>query len=357
MPKISIIVTVYNIEKYLPRFFESLKNQTFKDYQVLIFDDGSEDGSFDVCKRFAEQDKRIIVRHLEHVGISAARNYSMQFIDTEYAVHADGDDYVEPNYLKHLYDAVKKYNADWAISRVAYKSENSERINGEFPKYGEQFITKNEFDKWLPRLFEDRRFNYLYGKIYRSEFFKQITVEADVKQGSDTMINCEYIGKIDNLVLTDDLDYNYIKYTTRSVTSYAGKESFARLLRINNYIYNSMKAQGLLTFDMQATVYKRILLGAVWVIDNIKISAFDFNEKAKQIDGIIHCKDYLTAFSWIKKNCIKTNFDVIVPQSGEKVLKDYYKAEAKLKRKAKILSVCPPFIRIIYHRLKGTNAE
>ena len=357
MPKISVIVTVYNIEKYLPRFFESLKNQTFQDFQVLIFDDGSTDGTLEICLKEAENNKKVIVRSLEHVGISAARNYSMQFIDTEYTVHADGDDYVAPDYLKHLYDAAKKYNADLVISRVAYKSENNEHVDGEFPEYGEQYITRNEFDKWLPRLFEDRRLNYLYGKIYRSEFFKQLTVEPDVRQGSDTMINCGYIGKINNLVLIDDLDYNYIKYATRSVTSYAGEEAFSRLLRINNFIYNSMEAQSLLTDEMKATIYKRILLGAIWVIDKIKVSDLLFSDKAKQIDGVLNCKEYAEAYKWVRGNSIKTSFEIIEPTSGEKYLKSFIREEKRLKRKARILTFCPSFVKNCYRRLRGRNAE
>ena len=357
MPQISIIVTVYNIEKFLPRFFDSLKNQTFTDYQVLIFDDGSTDDSLDVCKKFAEQDKRIIVRQIDHVGISAARNYSMRFIDTEYVVHADGDDYVEPNYLKHLIEAIKKYNADLAISRVAYRSEESDHIDGVFPEYGEQFVTRKEFDKWLPRLFEDRRFNYLYGKIYKSEFFKQITVEPNVKQGSDTMINCGYIGKINNVVLIDDVDYNYIKYSSRSVTSYAGEGAFSRLLRINNFIYDSMKEQNLLTDDMKAVVYKRILLGAVWVTDKIKVSDVAFDDKAAQIDNILNCSDYLTAYGWIKDKGVKINFDAIQPISGKEFLKNYIKSEKKLARKSKILANCPSFVKSFYRKIRGNNAE
>lgn len=357
MSKISIIVTVYNIEKFLPRFFESLEKQTYQDFQILIFDDGSTDGSLDVCRKYAEQDKRIIVRHLEHVGISAARNYSMQFIDTEYTVHADGDDYLEPDYLKHLIEAIEKYDADLAISRVAYISENSDHIDGAFPEYGETFIERKDFGQWLPRLFEDRRLNYLYGKIYKSEYFKQIKVEPDVKQGSDTMINCGYVSKINSIVLIDDLDYNYIKYSTRSVTSYSGDGAFIRLLRINNFIYNSMQEQKLLNSEMQAVIYKRILLGAVWVIDKIKVSKDSFTEKSRQIDGIINCSDYINAYSWIKENNIKTWFDIIIPTSGERYLKSYISEEKKLKRKAKILTFCPPFVKVFYRKIRGKNAE
>lgn len=353
MAKISVIVTVFNIEKYLPRFFKSMADQSFKDYQILIFDDGSTDGSLQLCNNYAQKDERIKVFHLDHIGISAARNYSMQYIDTEYAVHADGDDYVEPDYLLHLITAIEKYDADWAISRVAYKNENCEITEGVFPAYGEKCIARKDFDEWLPRLFEDRRFNYLYGKIYRSEFFKTLRVEPDVMQGSDTMINCGYIAKINSIVLIDDIDYNYIKYGSRSVTSYAGDQAFARLLRINNFIYSSMGEQGLLSEQMKDVIAKRILLGAVWVTDRIKTSDIPYSDKVRQIDEILSSSEYVRSYDYIKTKKIDTNFDIIPLISGDQYLKDVLKQERSLKCKAKILKICPQFVKNIYRKLKN----
>lgn len=351
-PEISIVVTVYNIEKYLPRFFESFEKQTYKNYQILMFDDGSTDNSLSVCENYAKKDERIKVYHLEHVGISAARNYSMEFLDTEYTVHADGDDYVEPDYLKHLIDAIKKYDADWAISNIVYRSEEKNINMSSFPKIGEKHVTKESFKTELPTLFDDRRFNYLYGKIYKSEIFKTLRVEPDVKQGSDTMINSQYIGKIKDFVLIDDADYNYIKYGARSVTSYSGDDAFFRILRINEFLYEKMKEYEYLSEEMKFVIYQRILRSATWVIDRILNSKLKRSEKACQIDKIITNKRYVEAYNYIiEKGYHDTDFDfdVIVPQSG----KSYLKWLKNNKIKSFILKLIPGFIKRVREKRRG----
>ena len=115
---ITIFVSVYNIDKYLDRFFDCLDKQTFRDYKLLMVDDGSTDNSLSICQAHAEQDNRIQVVSIEHVGISSARNKILGMLDTEFATSLDGDDYFEPDYLKHLTDAQQKYNADFVISNV-----------------------------------------------------------------------------------------------------------------------------------------------------------------------------------------------------------------------------------------------
>ena len=104
---VTIFVTVYNIAKYLERFFDCLEKQTFSDYKLLIIDDGSTDNSLSICRAHAEKDSRIEVVAIEHAGISAARNKILGMLDTAFATSLDGDDYFEPDYLKHLMDAQK----------------------------------------------------------------------------------------------------------------------------------------------------------------------------------------------------------------------------------------------------------
>ena len=356
-PKITVVVTVYNIAPYLPRFFESMANQTFENYRILIVDDGSEDDSLAVCRAYAEKDERIVVHALPHAGISPARNYSMEQLDTEYTVHADGDDYVEPDYLFHLLTAIEKHNADWAISRVAYQSEGSDHVDAVFPAYGEQIVERADFAKWLPTLLSDRRLNYLYGKIYKTEFFKTLRIEPDVKQGSDTMINCQYIAKISSLVLIDDIDYHYIKYNARSVTSYAGPEGMARLDRINNFVHDSMQAQGLLTDEMQYVIDRRVLQSGLWTVERILSASNDPAEKEKQIDAILHDDLYVKTYNRTQASGKSFEFTPIPPQSGKAYLKRLQKEQNANRIKGAILKCCPKFLKDWRAKRRGDKNE
>ena len=197
---VTVLVTAFNIEKYLDRFFDCLYQQTEQRFEVLIVDDGSKDKTLSICRRYAEKDPRIRVIPVRHIGISAARNIALGDIRTEFATSLDGDDVFDKDYLKHLLDAQKKYDADLVLSNVIYLNEQMEEIKRFIPR-AEGFYTEEELPAILPVLLEEDRLNYLYGKLFRKKLLEEIRVEKGVRQGSDTMINMQYCLQIRNLAV------------------------------------------------------------------------------------------------------------------------------------------------------------
>ena len=352
MYELTVIVTVYNIAKYLPRFFESMFAQSYRNFILLMVDDGSTDESLKICNDYSNKDDRIRVLSLEHVGIAKARNIAMNYIETPLTAYADGDDYVDPDYIFHLVSALKRNEADLVISRVAYHTEGSDHIDGVFKSRGEMCIEKKDFSKNLPMLLDDRRLNYLYAKVYKSELLKNIRVEDNVRQGSDTMINCQYILKANRIVLIDDVDYHYIKYNNRSVTSYSGGDAYKRICRINTFVYDIMRKNGYLTEEMISVIDSRVLQSAIWVIEKILCTDTDFSKKANQISEILQSNIYAESYARQKDNLKSFSFDSIPPQSGQAYLKSVEKKRRSLCRRAKILSFCPTFLVNVYHKLK-----
>lgn len=100
--KISIIVPVYNVEKYLSICIESILNQTFMDYELLLIDDGSTDASGDICDKYALKYENVFVFHQNNAGVSEARNFGIREARGQYITFVDSDDWLEPNYLEHL---------------------------------------------------------------------------------------------------------------------------------------------------------------------------------------------------------------------------------------------------------------
>lgn len=109
---ISIIVPVYNVEPYLEQCIDSILNQSFRDFELILVDDGSPDRCGEICDRYAAADDRIRVIHQKNGGVSAARNAGMEVSKGKYIVFVDSDDMVHPLYLEHLYKAIQKHNAD-----------------------------------------------------------------------------------------------------------------------------------------------------------------------------------------------------------------------------------------------------
>ena len=132
-PKISVIVPVYKAEKYLHRCVDSILAQTFTDFEVLLIDDGSPDRSGDICDEYAKKDSRVRVFHKENGGVSSARQCGIDNAQGEYTIHADPDDWVEPNMLEELYAKAKEDDADVVICDFYVNNADRQIYNKQEP--------------------------------------------------------------------------------------------------------------------------------------------------------------------------------------------------------------------------------
>lgn len=114
--KVSVIVAIYNSEKTLTRLLDSLRAQTMNDFEVLMIDDGSTDGSGAICDKYAKLDKRFLAFHKPNEGIGSTRQFGIEHASGEYTIHADADDWVEPDYLDSFYATARATGADMVIS-------------------------------------------------------------------------------------------------------------------------------------------------------------------------------------------------------------------------------------------------
>ncbi len=115
MPKISVITPVYNAAPYLPRCIDSILAQTFRDFELILVDDGSTDTSGHICDQYARKDSRIRVIHQKNQGQAAARNHALDLIQGEYIAFVDSDDWIAPEFLSVLYGNIRTYHADIAV--------------------------------------------------------------------------------------------------------------------------------------------------------------------------------------------------------------------------------------------------
>lgn len=354
-PIVTIFVTVYNIEEYLDRFFACLKEQTVQNYEVLLIDDGSDDGSLAVCRKYACEDNRIKILTTEHIGISAVRNMLLPQIKTPFATSLDGDDFFDKDYLKHLLDAQEKYNADLVISNVIYLYDNGKEFKRFSPR-AEECFCKDEFANVVPALLLEDRLNYLYGKLYRTEYLNDIRVEDDVRQGSDTMINIQYVTKISSIAVIEDYDYSHIFFRTRSVTSYSQDNKFWRLVRIHYFIYDTAKDNGLLNDAMIDAVDQRVLLSGWLCCSNINRSRDSEKNKIERIRKITNSEEYLSAFRRQKERGNTDKLElVIVPGAEEDYIRLVNLVRKENKRNERIRrlrKLCPDFAFRFYHNTK-----
>lgn len=127
MPKLSIIVPIYKVEDYLPRCIESILNQTFSDFELILIDDGSPDKCGEICDQYAQKDSRVQVIHQINKGVSAARNRGVGFSKGKYIGFVDPDDIIEPEMYEKLIKAAENDNAQICICNFSEQHQNSEQ--------------------------------------------------------------------------------------------------------------------------------------------------------------------------------------------------------------------------------------
>ena len=178
---VSIIVPVYNVEKYLIKCLNSLIEQTYKNLEIILVDDGSQDNSGNICDKYKQKDSRIRVIHIENSGVSNARNIGLDNMKGQYTMFVDSDDYVSKNMVEELYNSIKKNEADISICGVENIYENGE--NRTTFKEG-RFVTNGE--KALGELLNGKYFTSVcWGKMYKSELWKNIRFNKDTKIAED----------------------------------------------------------------------------------------------------------------------------------------------------------------------------
>lgn len=180
---ISVIVPVYKVEKYLHKCIESILEQSYKDYELILVDDGSPDDCPDICDFYAEQYSNIIVIHKENGGLSDARNAGIKIARGEYITFIDSDDYVDQNYLITLISLLEKYDADISVTGIKtfYENEVIPQKNGIIREYvytGMEALEKMLYQKTLdssacamllPTKLA-RQFLFPYRKYHEDEF-------------------------------------------------------------------------------------------------------------------------------------------------------------------------------------------
>lgn len=145
MPELSIIVPVYKVEPYLPKCIDSILAQTFRDFELILIDDGSPDRCGEICDEYAAKDARIVVIHQENRGVSAARNAGMDIARGEYIGFVDSDDWIEPEMYETMINVSKKKGVDVVICGICDYGEDGEFIRNALT--GSGFYTKDEMLK------------------------------------------------------------------------------------------------------------------------------------------------------------------------------------------------------------------
>lgn len=203
---ISIIVPVYNVEEYLEKCVESIINQTYKNIEIILVDDGATDNSGKICDELGKKDDRIIVIHKANGGLSDARNAGLKIAKGEYIGFVDSDDYIAEDMFETLYNLNKKYNSE--ISIVSYYEIYKGRVIGVRDSKNLEELTKLEAIREL--LIDTNIQSYAWNKLFKKELFDGLEFPTN-KNFEDIATTLLLFEKANKVVLLEDPKYYYVR--------------------------------------------------------------------------------------------------------------------------------------------------
>ena len=205
--KVSIVLPIYNVEKYLRRCIDSVINQTLREIEIILVDDGSPDDCGQICDEYCKKDERIKVIHQKNRGLSAARNSGIEIATSEYICFIDSDDYIEKDMIEYLYNNAKKYNTDITCCGFTNIYENG--INEKITTVKEKKIysSKEALDIHLLSGYIEV---VAWNKLYKLELFANIRYPEGLLY-EDMLTTYKLLDISNNILLLPDSKYYYCK--------------------------------------------------------------------------------------------------------------------------------------------------
>lgn len=245
MIEFSVIIPIYNTEKYLTRCINSIINQTYKKMELILVDDGSTDDSKKICDKFARDYEMIKVVHQKNRGVSAARNVGLKLASNEYIVFVDSDDWIERETLENLYNVIKHNETDCIVFNL--KEQVLKKIEN-----------KNQTQTWeeeIEKLIITERINSPVNKVYRNSIIKNNNIKFDeeISIGEDLLFNIEYFTSSKKIYILNKELYHYEVSNNKSLTRKYKEDKYEQLMYVNDRIKK-------ITNSLESTKIKRAIL-------------------------------------------------------------------------------------------------
>ena len=292
-PIISIIVPIYNVGKYLPKCIESILNQTFKNFELILVNDGSTDNSGVVCDDYAKKDTRIKIIHESNGGVSSARNAGLYVAKGEYIGFVDPDDYIDKNMYEKLYRLCIDNNSDIAICRF------NREINGKIQnkESTEEIIELNNMEA-MNELFKGNLYRFsLCNKLFSKKCFNDVLFPEE-RIHEDLSTTYKLFANSKKAVYINYCGYIYVRRENSILTS----------------TYNEKRLQAFIAWDeiiefidknYYEIIEQVIATFTYWCVDNILYILNQVNNSKKKNNYLNIIQKYTTKYYiYIKRNNI-----------------------------------------------------
>lgn len=233
-PLISVVVPVYNVEEYLNQCVDSILDQTYKNLEVILINDGSKDNGGKICDAYAEKDARVKVIHQTNKGLSGARNSGLELVSGEYLAFVDSDDWIEPNMFSRLTELLQENNLDIVECGIA-KSNVKKQAKKDVQ------LTIETYEEALKRIIKNNQYS-VWRRIYKTSLVKDYRF-LEGKTSEDVYFTIDNLKKVDRIGVYLMPFYNY-RYNPTSITKSPYSLKKFDSLDAGFYLLNKVKTDG-----------------------------------------------------------------------------------------------------------------
>lgn len=276
--QVSIIIPVYNVEEYIAECLESVIKQTYLNLQIILIDDGSSDSSGDICDKYSQKDKRILVLHTMNSGPAAARNYGIKVAIGEYIVFIDSDDTIAKQYIQCLIDGINQGKDLFCTAYIDKSIYGIVKCN--------DFSVKKYTRETLINCVISGTGGVLWGKIFRNDLIHKynLFLPEELYMCEDMIFILNYIKYIKRWSAISRPLYYYNRLNAKSISSKIGPSYIENYLTFYRYFSMSLKELGLSKKEIDAIIEQKTISLIEYLImetDNLKETYKVIYEKEK----------------------------------------------------------------------------
>ncbi len=293
---ISVIVPVYNVADYLPECIESLQNQSYTDLEIILVDDGSTDGCYEICEKYRQMDARIVVIHKQNGGVVSARKAGIQAARGSYIGYVDGDDWIEPDMYEQMFRNITRHKADVVMcGRYEDTADACKEVFHGVPegRYGKKELLRDIYPVMIagPAFFEWGVFPGLWDKLFRKECLEkyQLAVDERIVMGEDAACTYPCLLNVDSIYVMRRCLYHYRQTASSMVKKIQDCQAERRQFQVLYQTVRQSLQQSAYIYDL-ADQWKKYVL-------------FLMIPRADSLYHGYDRLDFLFPFSGIKRGC------------------------------------------------------
>lgn len=299
-PAISVIIPVYNVERWLTRAVESLQAQTFSDMEIFLVDDGSTDTSGDLCDRLARKDVRIRVIHQDNAGAAAARNAAIEHARGEYLYFMDGDDHCDPGMLADMYTVAHDNDLDLLVTGFYIETYyDDDRFYRELRNAPDRiFASQEDFRRHAHELFDAQLLYAPWNKLYRRSYLRENSIRFPGTFWDDLPFNLDVIRDVERVGTLDGHYYHFLRARQESENTRYRADMYEKREEEHRWLQDLYDHWGIDSDEIQEFLSRRYAERLIGCVENVtnKNCTLTSAQKRAEIQRMIstpHARDAL----------------------------------------------------------------